>query len=205
MARRLIVDNGWFRALCRDNVELVSDTITRIVPEGIELADGRVLRVDVILLATGFAVTSYLWPTQYVGPHGRRLEETWDAGDGPRAYLGIMAPEFPNLFVIYGPNSQARTGSLPSWIEVWTRYAASCVIKMIEGGHRRIAVRRDAFERYNSELDRACEDLVWGLVAVPTSNYYVHASGRQMVNCPWRAEDYYERLERPYFSDFELA
>jgi 4-hydroxyacetophenone monooxygenase len=108
-ARRAVVDNGWYRALTRSNVELVTDGIARFTPKGIETVDERVREVDTIVTATGFEVAKYLAPTQFKGRGGLDLHEFW-AADGPRAYMSMMVPSFPNFFTLYGPNSQPVSG-----------------------------------------------------------------------------------------------
>ena len=89
-SRRPVVDNGWYRALTRDNVELVTDDIERFVRDGIQTADGTLREVDTIITATGFDIVKFLWPAHYVGKGGRDLHATWSMADGPRAYLSMM-------------------------------------------------------------------------------------------------------------------
>src|SRR6202022_4840803 len=100
VSRRPVGDNGWDRALTRDNGELVTDGIARLTPKGIEAADGTVYEVDVIVTATGFEVMKYLWPADYVGKGGQSIHDFWSK-DGPRAYLSMMTPNFPNMFMLY--------------------------------------------------------------------------------------------------------
>jgi 4-hydroxyacetophenone monooxygenase len=204
MARRMIVDNGWYRALRRDTVELVTDGIERITRTGVRTVDGREREVDVILAAVGFAVTKYCWPTTYEGRGGVALESRWEQ-DGPRAYLGMAVPGFPNLFLLYGPNAQPRSGALVSWMETWARYVVQGVVDMIEGGHHRMEVREEAFERYNADLDAATADLIWEEGSPAGHNYYVNRHGRQQVNAPWRTEDYFALLARPEATDFDWS
>ena len=201
-ARRLIVDNKWYQTLLAPNVDLVPHSVEAFTSDSIRAADGVDRPVDVVVAAVGFSVSKYLWPVEYVGPGGVTLEDVWDKGSGPMAYLGMTIPEFPNLFVLYGPNSQARTGSLPSWIEIWSRYVALSVVQLIESGKSRMSVRKDVFDAYNEELDDAARKLVWDDVTSRTRNYYVHASGRQQVNAPWNVDEYYERIAAPNPDDF---
>ena len=201
-ARRLIVDNKWYKTLLEPNVDLVPQAVESFTSDGIRATDGVERPVDVVVAAVGFSVSKYLWPVEYVGPGGVTLEDVWDKGSGPMAYLGMTIPEFPNLFVLYGPNSQARTGSLPSWIEIWSRYVAQSVVQLIESGKSRMSVRKDVFDEYNEELDDAARQLVWDDATSRTRNYYVHASGRQQVNAPWNVDEYYERVSAPNPDDF---
>lgn len=207
LARRMIVDNGWYAALREDNVELVTAGIERFTPTGICAADGTERDYDVVFTATGFEVQKYLWPTEYRGLDGAGLEERWadPDGGGPRAYLSLTVPDFPNLFVMYGPNSQNRAGSLIVWIETWARYIAEGLIHLVEGGHKYLSVREDVFEDYNKRLDEAMLSLIWYDEGSRDKNYYVNAFGRQQVNIPWRLEEQHELYERFDPDDYHVV
>jgi 4-hydroxyacetophenone monooxygenase len=198
MARRMVVDNNWYTSLLEEHVELVTDKIERLTPEGILTADGRERHYDVIFTATGFDVEKYLWPAEYRGLDGQSIEELWTNpdGGGPRAYLSLTVPGFPNLFIMYGPNSQNRAGSLIVWVETWARYIAQALIATIEGGHRYVTVRPAVFEDYIERHDAVMRDLIWYDEASVGRNYYVNRWGRQQVNTAWRLEDQHESLER---------
>ncbi|MFK0158724.1 flavin-containing monooxygenase [Streptomyces sp. NPDC090493] len=206
MARRLIVDNNWYASLLKDDVELVTETIERFTPTGIRTADGRERDYDLVFTATGFVTQKYLWPTRYRGLADETLEERWSdpASGGPRAYLGLTVPGFPNLFIMYGPNAQNRSGSLIVWMETWARYIGEALVALVETGHRYLTVREEVFEDYNRRLDAAMRALVWYDPASTERNYYVNEFGRQQVNAPWRLEEYHELLARfePEHYDF---
>jgi 4-hydroxyacetophenone monooxygenase len=196
-SRRPVVDNGWYRALTRDNVELVTDGVKRLTPDGIETVDGKVRAVDVIITATGFEVQKYLWPARYYGRGGVELHEMWDAGDGPRAYAGVMAPGFPNFYMIYGPNSQPLSGgpAQPVWFALWCSFAARTLMRMLEEGKSRVEVTKEAYVRYNAELDEESKTLIqMAKEGAVEKNYYVNNEhGRLQVNAPWYS---------PYYSSF---
>ncbi|MGW7544259.1 FAD-dependent oxidoreductase [Streptomyces sp. NPDC054770] len=207
MARRLIVDNNWYSSLLEDNVELVTEKIERFTPTGIRTADGKERPYDLVFTATGFATQKYLWPTRYRGLAAETLEERWSdpAGGGPRAYLSLTVPDFPNLFIMYGPNSQNRAGSLIVWMETWARYTAEGLVALIEGGHRYLTVRKEVFEDYNRRLDEAMLSLIWYDEGSRDRNYYVNEFGRQQVNVPWRLEEYHELLAKFRPEDYDFA
>ena len=198
MARRMIADNDWYTALLADNVELVTDQIERLTPGGIRTADGKERPVDLIVAATGFAVTKYLWPTQYRGLGGANLHARWEDPDsqGPRAYLGMTVPGFPNLFIMYGPNSQTRSGGQFLWFETWARYIGEALVALIEGGFRYAAVRPEVFDEYNRRLDEDSRLLIWSDEAAKAKNYYLNSFGRNQVSMPWRVEESYSYFER---------
>ncbi|WP_449469736.1 flavin-containing monooxygenase [Sphingobium chungangianum] len=209
MSRRPVVDNGWYRALTRDNVELLTGSVERFTKTGFVMADGTERDFDVVIAATGFDVLKYLWPARYKGLEGKDLHETWDAGDGPRAYLSMMVPQFPNLFMLYGPNSQPLTGGtgLPQWWLIWASYAAQCVMRMLKEDKRRVDVKAEAFERYNCELDAEAQG--W-LQMTPEGgiekNYYVNREHRRLqVNAPWLSPDYHRMCTVVNWDDLELS
>lgn len=198
-AKRPVVDNGWFDALNRDNVDLVTEPIDRITPKGVLTRDGQEREFDLIILGAGFKVERYLWPVHYEGRDGVTLERAWDC-DGARAYLGTTVPGFPNLFIIYGPNGQARAGGLIKWLEIWSRYAVASVVKLIESGRRIMDVKRDVFDDYNARMDEAMKQCVW----YHAESYYVNDKGRQGVNMPWKPAQYYEWIREPKLDEYRL-
>jgi 4-hydroxyacetophenone monooxygenase len=203
MARRLIVDNRWYASLLRDDVELVTDEIERITPRGVVTVDGTERPADVIVTATGFSTTKYLYPAEYRGVGGVTLESAWES-EGPRAHLGLTVPGFPNLFIMYGPNAQPRSGSTISVIEQWASYAVQSIVLLLEGGHRVMDVKRDVFDDYQERLDEASDRLIWVDKASIARNYYVNSFGRSQVNEPWRIEDYYAMIAAPNPEDFDF-
>jgi 4-hydroxyacetophenone monooxygenase len=200
LARRLVIDNGWYRALKRPNVTLVAGPISAVTPAGITGADGVSHPVDTILAATGFTTTKYVWPADYRGRTGTRLEDLW-AKSGPRAYLGFCAPGFPNFFTMYGPNAQTRASGLVAFVEQWTRYIARAIALVLERGAGAIEVTPQAYEAYNDAVDRASVPLVWNL-APQGRNYYLNEHGRQHVSAPWLADHSWEMLREPKIEDF---
>lgn len=203
LARRLVVDNGWYDALLRDNVELVTTGIERFTTSGVITGDGREIELDAVAFAGGFDVSKYLFPAEYTGRGGVTMASAWSK-DGPRAYLGMAVPNFPNLFVFYGPNAQARSGAFLSWIEIWSRYAAQGIVHLLEHGHRSMVVREEVFTDYNERLDEATKGLIWEREGPANRNYYVNEHGRQNVNWPWRNEHYFELVERLNPEDYEF-
>lgn len=207
ITRRPVVDNNWYTALTRDNVELVTTPIEQITPHCIETEDGNAREVDMIVAAVGFQTTRYLAPTEYHGLGGVSLHEEWSEA-GAQAYIGMTVPGFPNFFMLYGPNSQPVSGgvSLPSWFEIWALYAAQAIVAMIEGGFSQIEVRRDVFEAYNERLDETARTLI--LLRDKGSrerNYYLNEWGRLQVNAPWESEDYFAMCRSPKLEDFILS
>jgi 4-hydroxyacetophenone monooxygenase len=200
-AKRLVVDNGWFDALKEPHVSLVTEGIDRITDAGIVTKDGVLHDLDLIVLAGGFKTERYLWPVQYRGSDGITLEQAWEH-DGARAYLGVTMPDFPNMFIVYGPNMNPRAGGLFAWLEIWARYAVQAIAHMIEGGHRRIECRRDNYTAYNQRLDDAQGSCIWAMDGI--KSYYISEQGRQIVNNPLRPSETYNRVRNFEPSDYNL-
>lgn len=206
-SRRPVVDNGWYKALTRDNVELVTDSIAKLTPNGIETADGTVREVDVIVTATGFEVARFLWPAHYYGVDGVDIHDKWSK-DGARAYLSMMVPGYPNMFMIYGPNSQPLSGGtgLPVWYVIWASYAAKCIVKMLETGNSRVDVKEEAYERYNEALDaEAANLLLLQEQGAPDKNYYVNEHGRLQVNAPWYGPLFHQMCTQVNWDDLVIS
>lgn len=206
-SRRPVVDNGWYQALTRDHVELVTGSIERLTEKGLVGSDGVEREVDIIVTATGFDVVKYLYPAKYTGRNGRDVWDIW-AEDGPRAYLSMMVPEMPNMFMLYGPNSQPLSGGtgLPIWYVIWSAYAANCMIKTIEEGKKTVEVKHEAYQRYNTALDEeASKLLLLQPEGAPDKNYYVKDSRRLQVNAPWYGPEYHRLCTQIDWNDLEIS
>lgn len=201
--KRILLDNGWYRALRREHVELVTDPIRRITAEGVETADGRVRPADVVVVATGFDVARFAARLNVTGPGGRRLDEDW-AGRDPRAYLGIAAAGYPNLFVLQGPNTGlGHGGSAIFQGEIQARFVAQCLMGMLRRGWRRLEVRREAQDAWVAAVDAEHSRLVWSHPGMST--YYRNEAGRVISVMPWRLVDYWGMVRAPDWSDWMAA
>ena len=199
LARRIVIDNGWFDALLRDNVTLETRGIERIVPSGAELRDGSAAEFDVLVLATGFQVSRYFFPVVYRGRGGTTFADEWKK-DGARAYLGITMPKFPNFYALYGPNVTPRFGGFLQWVDVWTRYILDLLIKQIEGDIGAVEVRQEVHDDYNERMDEQTRVLLWEQEG--QSGYFVNEFGRSGLQMPWEADLYHSWVKSPDPDDF---
>ncbi len=192
MSRRLVIDNGWYDTLMRENVDLVGGSISRFTEECVVDQGGQEHPADVIVLGAGFEVSRYTWPAEYRGREGTTLQEAWQH-DGARAFKGMTVPSFPNFFVMYGPNAQLRAGTFHSVIEILARYISGLITHMVEQGEESIEVEQDAFDHYNSEVDEAMKELLWDAESGEGS-YYVNEHKRVGVLAPWRLHEFYDMV-----------
>jgi 4-hydroxyacetophenone monooxygenase len=201
-ARPVLVDadDNILHALQRDNVTLVTQGIQRIEPTGIIAGDGSRHDVDVIVYATGFRADEFLYPMTITGRDGQTIEQLW-AADGARAYLGCMMPGFPNLWTLYGPNTN---GGLPvaQFHEMTTLYAMQCIEKLILDESKSVEVREDAYWRYNRRLDELNRTKVW---ADPRAhNYWWTKHGRTSSQIPFTGYEVRDLLLKPDLDDLDV-
>jgi 4-hydroxyacetophenone monooxygenase len=202
MGKRMLQDNGsWLRALQQPNVELISEGVERIDATGILASDAH-YDVDVIIYATGFHATKFLWPIEVIGRNGRHLREVW--GDEPRAYLGITVPDFPNLFCLYGPATNlAHAGSIIFHSECQVRYATACIQALLESGAKAMDCKPEVYEDYTRRLIAELETLVWSHPAA--DSWYRNKAGRVVTTSPWRLADYWKWTRAPNLQDYTLT
>lgn len=187
--KRMLRDNHWFRMLRNRKAALITDPILRIEPEAVVTRDGARHGADVLVLATGFQADRMTWPMQVTGRAGATLQGRWGADD-PRAYLGITVPDFPNFFLMYGPNTNlAHGGSAIFHSECQTRYALLALRELIEGGHRALDCRADVHDAFNKRVDARHAQMVWAHPGV--GSWYKNRSGRVFATSPWRLVEYW--------------
>jgi 4-hydroxyacetophenone monooxygenase len=198
--KRMLLDNDWFKTLRRDDVSLVTERIERITETGVRTADGVEHPVDVLVLATGFQTSRFLWPMDVLGRGGRSIHDAWDIDD-PRAHLGITAPGFPNLFMTLGPNTGlGHGGSAIFHIESQVRYAVECLTRMVEEGIGALEPDPEVTAEYNARVDAAHQRMVFAHPGM--NNWYKNSRGRVVALSPWRLVDYWAMTREPDLDDF---
>ncbi len=202
-ARPVVVDpeDCVLDAIQKDHVTLVPHGIERLTPNGLIAADGSEHEFDVIVCATGFKAHDLLWPMTVTGREGRDLASMW-ADEGARAYLGCVVPGFPNMFMLYGPNTNGGLG-VPQYHEVTTLYLLQCLEKLILERRTAVDVKEDVYWHYNRMVDEGNAKKVW---ADPRSkSYWWSRFGRSVTNTPFTGYEIREMMLKPDFSDFEVT
>jgi len=202
-AKRMIRDNGvWAAALKRDNVRLLTGGIREITPTGIVTADGTAHDVDVVIYGTGFTASKFLTPMTVTGRDGVDLHEHWQ-GEA-RAYLGVTIPGFPNLFCLYGPNTNiVINGSIIYFSECGVRYILGLLGMLLDSGKRSLDVREGVHDAFNAAVDAENARMAWGVSSV--NSWYKNASGRVSQNWPFTLLEYWQRTQAPDPGDYELS
>ena len=198
--KRIMLTDDWYPTLTRPNVELVTDRIAAVTPSGIRTADGRERAADVLVLATGFRAHDFVAPMEIAGEGGPTLAQAW--GGEPRAYLGITVPDFPNLFLLYGPNTNGGTGSVPYTIEAAMGHVISALNALDRADARRIEIRAEAAAAFDRELRTALAGTVWHSGC---TNWYVDENGFDPNQWPWQWATYRRRTARIEPAHYQLA
>lgn len=201
--KRILIDNGnWIRALRRDNVDLVTDPIVEIDETGVRTESGAHHECDVLVYGTGFTASKFLWPMKITGRGGATLEGQWD-GDA-RAYMGITVPNFPNLFCMYGPNTNiVVNGSIVFFSECEMRYILGCLKLLIGGDSNAMDCRQDVHDAYNVRIDEGNRNMAWGVSKAPT--WYRNDRGRIAQNWPFTLREFWSQTREPDPADYVFS
>ena len=156
--KRILLSDDWYPALAQPNVELVTEAIRQVRPEGIETADGTLHEVDTIIFGTGFKVTDPSIAHRVRGRNGL-LAEAWR--ERMEAYLGTAVAGFPNFFMLIGPNTGLGHNSMVFMIESQLNYVVDCIRTMDERGLGSVELRPEAQREFNADLQRRLEGTVW--------------------------------------------
>jgi cation diffusion facilitator CzcD-associated flavoprotein CzcO len=176
--KRILISDHWLPTFSRPEVELVTDPIEAVTPTGVRVAGGRQIDVDAIVLGTGFAASEFLAPMTIRGRAGRALNDAWSLG--AQAWLGISVPDFPNFFMLYGPNTNLGHSSIVFMLECQVAHVMRCLRKLRQAHGATIEVRTPPFERYNARLQRRSKETVFA----GCTSWYLDAQGRHTVNWP---------------------
>ena len=179
---------------------MVTDRIAEVTAAGIRTADGVERAADALVLATGFKTHGFVAPMEVVGASGRTLAEAW--GGAPRAYLGLSVPDFPNMFLLYGPNTNGGTGSVIYTIEAGMTHVLGALRELDRTGARRIEVSRAAADAFDRDLRAALKGTVWHSGC---TNWYVDANGNDPNQWPWLWSAYRRRTARVEPGAYALA
>lgn len=198
--KRMLLDNGWYSMLKKDNVDLVCRAVTEVTEAGLVDDSGRDHEFDVIILATGFHTDRLLYPMDIVGRTGRSTRDVWGEHDA-RAYLGITVPEFPNLFIMTGPNTAlGHGGSFITILECQIRYIMDLLTQMIDRGIGAVECRAEVCDRYIEAVDDAHSKMVWTHPGM--TNWYRNEDGRVVAVLPWRIVDYWRMTGSADLGDY---
>jgi 4-hydroxyacetophenone monooxygenase len=198
--KRPLLDAGWFRTVRRDDVEIVTDPVASVRPHGVLTETGRLVEADILVLATGFQNLNLLAPIEIRGRSGRTLRDTWGEDDA-WGYLGMSMPDFPNLFMLLGPNTIAgHGGSAALGIEMEVGYVLKVIARMLAERIDVVECRESVLAAYRERLDLALDRTIWAHRGMST--YYRNGQGRIVTTMPWTNTQFRAMTIEPDLADF---
>jgi cation diffusion facilitator CzcD-associated flavoprotein CzcO len=196
--KRVLISDDFYPALQRDNVDVVTDAVTEIRPEGVVTADGEVRAADAILYATGFRVTDWLSHVDIRGKGGRKLIDDWR--DGASAYYGVVVNGYPNMFLLLGPNTGLGHNSVVFMIESQVRYAMDC-LRWLWKDAGAVEVKAEVQKTFNDMLREKMKRTVW---MSGCRSWYLNADGTNSTIWPYFTVSYWWKTRRANRRDFDL-
>ncbi len=198
--KRILISDDYYESLARPNVEVVTEPIRGLTRDSIVTEGGTSRAFDTIIFATGFETTSFLAPMEIEGLGGRKLAEEWRTG--AEAYLGVALSGYPNLFLLYGPNTNLGHNSIIFMIECQVNYVLQCIGQLLRRNLRYLDVRREAMDRYNEQVQRAIQKTAW---AAGCHSWYKTEQGKVTNNWSGFTVEYWWKTREPDWSAYELV
>lgn len=196
--RRVLISDDYYPAIARPDVELVTDDVTAVEPHAVLTATGARYEVDTIIFGTGFATTGFLAPMEVIGRDGRRLHDDWR--DGAEAYLGMTVTGFPNLFLLYGPNTNLGHNSIIFMLECQIRWILQQIQSIRDERLAWVDVRPAVQSEFNRTVEAMMEGSVW---KAGCHSWYKNESGKVTNNWPGFTVRYWRETRRPDPDAFE--
>jgi cation diffusion facilitator CzcD-associated flavoprotein CzcO/acetyl esterase/lipase len=200
--KRVLVSSDYYATFERPNVELIPQGVRELTRKGVVADDGTEREADVVVLSTGFESHSFLAPMEVRGADGRELSDVWRGGAS--AYLGMAVAGFPDLFVMYGPNTNLGAGSIITQLESQMAYILDAVQRLRKTGGS-LSVKPEVQESFDRTLQERLADSVW---LTGCSNWYVDEHGRDTNNWPGFTLEYRwltRRLDPSDYEDLQLS
>jgi cyclohexanone monooxygenase len=195
--KRPLQSRAWFPTFVLPNVRLETSPIVEFTERGLRTVDGAEHEVDTVIYGTGFHAADYLRSLDVRGTNGRRLRDDWR--DGAEAYLGTVVPGYPNLFTLYGPNTNGVT-SIIYILEAQAEFVRRLLDDMVRQRVQAVEIRRDVHDAYNDEIQRAMQGTVW---LANCNNYYRHRNGKVVTQFPYSGTRFAEMLARVELDEFD--
>ncbi|MCX2730054.1 NAD(P)/FAD-dependent oxidoreductase [Saccharopolyspora sp. NFXS83] len=196
--KRVLFSSEYYPAFNRPGVRAETSRIERVTPHGLRTADGTEHPADVVIFGTGFDASNFLSSMAVRGVGGTLLDEVWE--QGARAYLGMAVPRFPNMFVMYGPNTNLGSGSVVHMLESQAKYVVRLVRRLARRPGAALEVLPEAAERFDREIQQRLRDSVF----TSCRSWYRDESGRISTNWPGSMTEYRRRTRCPDLSDYQV-
>jgi hypothetical protein len=214
--KRRIFDKRWLKSLNDPKIELTTMPLTRLTEDGVVLGPGatypknakeedypeREVPADVVVLANGFDTTRWLHPLKIVGKGGKDLVELMEERGGAQAYQGTAMDGFPNMFLIFGPNTATGHSSVVMASENMVNYSLKFIKLLLDGEASTVDVKKEAEIAYTTEMQEALKDTVW---RSGCSSWYYTKDGWNSTVYPYTQVDFWRRCAFPKYYDWNIA
>ncbi|MBL3556960.1 MULTISPECIES: flavin-containing monooxygenase [Marinobacter] len=197
--KRILISNDWYPAVDQPHVDLVTKGIERVVEDGVVTEDGGLHKADAIIVGTGFAASEFLSPMEILGRKGVSLNRAW--ADGSEAYKGITVSGFPNLFMLYGPNTNLAHNSIVYMLESQVRYVLSCIEALRAQPGSAMDVKADRLRDFSATLQQKLQHSVW---ESGCQSWYLDKNGKNTVNWPGFTFTYRKATRQVDPDDYEF-
>ncbi len=197
--KRILISNDWHPAVDQPHVNLVTKGIERVVEDGIVTSDGALHKVDAIIVGTGFAASEFLSPMEITGRNGMSLNQAW--ASGTEAYKGITVSGFPNLFILYGPNTNLAHNSIVYMLESQVRYVLSCIDALQAQPGIAMDVKPDRLRDFSATIQQKLQHSVW---ESGCQSWYLDKNGKNTVNWPGFTFTYRKATRQVDPDDYEF-
>ena len=196
--KRLIMSPNFYEAIQHPNAQLVTEGIERIEPGGVQTIDGRLHELDVLIFATGFHVDSFVRPMEVRGRTGTLLDAAWK--DAPSAYMAISVPDFPNFFLLNGPNSPVGNFSLIDVAERQFDYVLQLLERVRSGQCTTLSASGQAMDEFDRQRKKAARNTIWNSGC---KSWYLDGDGLPTA-WPWTYDKFREEMSNPRLEDYEI-
>ena len=197
--KRLIFSSDFYEKIQRPNANVITAGIDKVEANGIRTKDGELHELDVLVVATGFRADSFIRPTTVIGRGGVNLDDVW--ADSPVAYLSISIPEFPNFFMLNGPNGPVGNFSLIKIAESQLHYIMQLVEQIRAGRCHAISASKEATKAFEVERIEAAKKSIW---ATGCNSWYLDKNGVP-ASWPWTPTRFFEEMQKPELEAYDLA
>jgi len=196
-AKRILFSDTYYAALARQNVSLVTSGIQNISSQGVTSNDTTEYPLDILIYATGFISNPFLFGLELIGKNGLALSEHWK--NGPKNYKGMAIDGFPNLFMMYGPNTNLGHNSILLMSEAQAKYIAQCVESIHNEKWNSLEVKEDVINTYHTETQERLDNMIWASI---NDSWYKSENGNIPNNYPGRTMEYKRKTKKVNFEDY---
>jgi len=198
-AKRVLFSDTYYPALARKNVSIIPGGVKEIKDRSVISNDDSEYDLDVLIYATGFKTNPFLLDIDIKGKDAVSIKDHWKAG--PKNYLGITVDLFPNLFMMYGPNTNLGHNSIIIMSEAQADYITQCIETIHNKKHKTIEVKSEILSAYHTEIQERLSKMIWTSI---DKSWYISASGNIPNNYPGRTMEYMKKTKSVNFDEYHV-